>query len=284
MRRFSRAVLLASLCAGFAYGQLVPASSKQEHVKVYSKVSGVTLPQLLPLNLPIPTGIKCKEKIDGKVELSLLVDTEGRARNIMFVRPLGTDADRFALQIAGADRFTPGSFNGLPVVVATDIWLKIQSCLVESKDSNGKKSYSERLRSNPDQELVPSTDAPNDAVLTTGTFTWDDNDGESQRMKELESKKSPPAGAPAHAPVPLIQPEAVYTEEARKARINGKCQISLIVDPQGMPRYMHVHKSLDTGLDQNAIIAVSKYRFKPAMRDGEPIPVFVTIEVSYKIW
>lgn len=87
-----------------------------------------------------------------------------------------------------------------------------------------------------------------------------------------------------HPPVPLIEPEAEYTNEARRERINGVCLISLIVDAQGVPRNIHVHKSLDPGLDRNAMIAVGKYRFKPAIRDGEPVAVFVIMEVNYKLW
>jgi TonB family protein len=282
MRLFSAGTLSLAICAGFAFVQQGMPTPKPEHVKVYSSEAGVKLPQLLPLSLPVPVANECKKKIDGKVELSLLVDTDGRARNIMFVKPLGTDADRLALQIADADRFTPGNFDGQPVVAATHIRLNIHSCQVEAKDNNGNASYAVRLRSNPDQELLPAADSPESAVLTSGTFRWNDKDSESPRIKDLESRNSPHLNTAP--PIPLIQPMAQYTKEARKAQINGICLISLIVDAQGMPRDIHVHRSLDPGLDQNAMIAVGRYRFKPAIRDGEPIAVFVLMEVKYHIW
>ena len=282
MKRFTAAALFAVWCGSIGYGQQAIVTSGPVHVKVYSGESGLKPPKLLPLNMPIPAATKCKKKIDGKVEVSLLVDTDGRARNIMFVRPLGTDADKVALQIADADRFTLASYDGNPVVAASHMWLKIQSCLVETNDKNGAAAYTVRLRSNPDQELLPATDAPQIAVLSSGKFTWDDKEREP-KIKNSESK-APRHLNTTHAPVPILQPLAECTKEAQKARINGICQISLIVDPQGMPRNLHVYKSLDPGLDQNAMIAVDKYRFKPAMRDGEPVPVFVIMEVNYKIW
>jgi TonB family protein len=282
MRLFICAAFLTAVCAGVSNCQQELPNSKPEHVRVYSRESGVELPQLLPLKLPIPEAIKCEEKFDGKVELSLLVDTNGRARNIMFVKPLGTDIDKFALQIADTDQFTPGKFEGHPVVAAARLLLKIESCLVEAKDSSGNPSLAVRLRSNPDQELLPVAYVSDDAVLTSETFTWNDKDREAPKIKAPGSQ-SPPNSNATRAPVPLIQPMAEYTEEARKARITGLCLISLIVDSQGMPRNIKVHKSLDPGLDQNAMIAVSKYRFRPAIRDGEPVPVVVIMEVNFQL-
>jgi TonB family protein len=87
-------------------------------VKVYAVGPGVTAPEFVSLNMaPISAG-KCNKKWDGKVTLSFLVDTMGRPRNIMFLRPLGTDLDKLALQIVAADHFKPGTHDGAPVVVA----------------------------------------------------------------------------------------------------------------------------------------------------------------------
>ena len=60
--------------------------------------------------------------------------------------------------------------------------------------------------------------------------------------------------------------------------MSGVCAVSLIVDASGMPQNVPVVKSLESGLDQNAIKAVSQYRFKPAMKDGTtPVPVQITV-------
>jgi TonB family protein len=60
--------------------------------------------------------------------------------------------------------------------------------------------------------------------------------------------------------------------------------IGLIVDTQGMPQNLRVVRPLAYGLTEKAIEAVSKYRFKPAMRGGQPVPVYVTIEVNFHLY
>jgi TonB family protein len=161
-------------------------------------------------------------------------------------------------------------------VVAESLRVKLQSCLVESKGDAGEKTYSLKLRSAPEQELAASPNLPEEAVLTSGTFAGGDSNHVISKAYQV--------GGSTKAPVPLTTPEATYTDAARKAKINGVCNISLIVDRQGMPQNLRVVKSLDPGLDQNALVAVSNYRFKPATRGGEPVPVMVVVEVNFRLY
>jgi TonB family protein len=86
-------------------------------------------------------------------------------------------------------------------------------------------------------------------------------------------------------PVPLIQPEAEFSDEARRAKYQGVCLIQIIVDAQGNPQNPRVVRPLGMGLDEKALEAVRKYKFKPAMkRDGTPVPVMVTVEVNFRLY
>ena len=72
-------------------------------------------------------------------------------------------------------------------------------------------------------------------------------------------------------------PEAEFSDEARRAKYQGVCLISLIVDAQGNPQNPRVIRALGMGLDEKALEAVRKYKFKPAMKDGRtPVPVMIT--------
>lgn len=78
-----------------------------------------------------------------------------------------------------------------------------------------------------------------------------------------------------------VEPE--YSEEARKAKWQGTVKLTVIVDETGHARDTKVEKSLGLGLDQKAIEAVEKWLFKPAMKDGKPVAVYATIEVTFHL-
>jgi TonB family protein len=87
------------------------------------------------------------------------------------------------------------------------------------------------------------------------------------------------------APVILKLVEAKFSDQARRAKYQGVCVISLIVDAQGNPQNPRVIRALGMGLDENALEAVRKFKFKPAMKDGKtPVPVMITVEVNFRLY
>jgi|CZKL01.1.fsa_nt_gi protein TonB len=91
-------------------------------------------------------------------------------------------------------------------------------------------------------------------------------------------------GGGVTAPVPVIWPEAEFSDEARRAKYQGVCLVSLIVDAQGNPQNPRVVRALGMGLDEKALEAVRKYKFKPAMKGNTPVPVMITIEVNFRLY
>jgi len=92
-------------------------------------------------------------------------------------------------------------------------------------------------------------------------------------------------GGRVSAPVVLHSGEAEFSDEARRAKYQGVCLISLIVDTQGNPQNIRVARALGMGLDEKAIEAIRQYKFKPAMKDGKtPVPVMITIEVDFRLY
>jgi TonB family protein len=85
-------------------------------------------------------------------------------------------------------------------------------------------------------------------------------------------------------PIPIVSPDADFSDEARRAKYQGVCMISIIVDTQGYPQNPRVVRALGMGLDEKALDAVRKYRFKPAMKDGKPVPVMITVEVNFRLY
>jgi len=76
-----------------------------------------------------------------------------------------------------------------------------------------------------------------------------------------------------------------YTAEAMRAKVQGTVWLQCVVMPDGTVGNVQITKSLDStfGLDQEAIKAAKQWRFKPGMRQGEPVPVLVTIELTFTL-
>ena len=86
------------------------------------------------------------------------------------------------------------------------------------------------------------------------------------------------------APRAIYDPDPEYSEEARKAKFGGNVMLTLVVDPSGRPRDIHVARSLGMGLDEKAVEAVEKWKFTPGMKDGMPVAVQVNVEVSFRLY
>jgi periplasmic protein TonB len=91
-------------------------------------------------------------------------------------------------------------------------------------------------------------------------------------------------GGGVSPPVLFYSVEPEFTDAARRAKYQGICMVSLIVDTQGNPRNIKVIQPLGMGLDQKAMEAVRQYKFRPAYYHGHPVPVLIHIEVNFRIY
>ena len=85
------------------------------------------------------------------------------------------------------------------------------------------------------------------------------------------------------APVLLSKVEPRYTEEARDQKIQGTLVLAMVVGADGYARDVRVVRSVDQGLDANGIQAVLEWKFKPGEKDGQPVAVFATVEINFKL-
>jgi len=93
-------------------------------------------------------------------------------------------------------------------------------------------------------------------------------------------KNPPPCATP---PRPTFSPPPEYSSKARKAHYQGVCTLSVIVETNGHTSDIRVLNALGMGLDEKAIEAMKRWKFKPAMQDGKPVPVQIAIEVVFHI-
>jgi TonB family protein len=90
-------------------------------------------------------------------------------------------------------------------------------------------------------------------------------------------------GGGVTAPSLLYKLEPEYSEEARAAKLQGTVLLKIVVDTDGMAKDIQVLKSQGLGLDEQAVIAVTHWKFKPGMKDGAPVPVQAQIEINFKL-
>jgi TonB family protein len=90
-------------------------------------------------------------------------------------------------------------------------------------------------------------------------------------------------GGGVSAPTLVFKVEPEYSEEARKAKFQGTVVLAVVVDEKGTPKELKVLRPLGLGLDEKAIEAVSKWRFRPGYKDGKAVPVSATIEVNFRL-
>lgn len=90
-------------------------------------------------------------------------------------------------------------------------------------------------------------------------------------------------GGEVSAPVLISKVEPEYSEEARRAKFSGSVLLSVVVDVNGIPRDIRVVRNLGLGLDEKAIEAVQRWRFRPGMRRGKAVAVQAMVDVSFRL-
>ena len=75
-----------------------------------------------------------------------------------------------------------------------------------------------------------------------------------------------------------------YSEQARKAKYQGSVMLWAVIGPDGRPRDLRVMRSLGMGLDEKALEAVRKWRFAPAMKEGQAFAVQIHSVVAFRLY
>jgi periplasmic protein TonB len=92
-------------------------------------------------------------------------------------------------------------------------------------------------------------------------------------------------GSGIDLPIVLREIKPQYTAEAMRAKIQGTVWLEAIVLPDGTVGSVQVTRSLDPvfGLDDEAVKAARQWLFRPGTRQGTPVPVIVTIELTFRL-
>jgi len=75
-----------------------------------------------------------------------------------------------------------------------------------------------------------------------------------------------------------------FTDQARRKKVQGVVILSLTVGADGLPHDITVDKGIGYGLDEKAVEAVSRWKFDPALKDGQPIDKQIKVEVQFHLY
>jgi TonB family protein len=81
----------------------------------------------------------------------------------------------------------------------------------------------------------------------------------------------------------LYKPTPVYTDEARKLNLEGEVLLEVMFRADGQLTVNRVLRGLGHGLDDAAVNAAGKIKFKPAQRNGTPVDSTAVVHVLFRL-
>jgi TonB family protein len=150
----------------------------------------------------------------------------------------------------------------------------------------------------PDGVLGPPSDGPgiNKGIGTgdrggagpgreRGAGPGEDGGEKGGRFKIGEHRPNPDTNQAVDSrPIALNKPRPNYTEEARKAKVQGAVRARVLVGADGAVKQVRIlGAGLPGGLNEEAIQAAKQMRFQAAMRNGEKVAYWVTVEIEFNL-
>ena len=179
---------------------------------------------------------------------------------------------------------------------SVDIFLTVNR---QGEAVSGTFSYGDEAKQSPIESVALSgnqltfeaRDNANQAVafsLTVADFSLSGQMTSGDQVTKVTFRPPPPPGvyrvrSGVTAPTLVHKVSPSYTREARQKRIEGTVLLYIQVDASGKAINMRVLHSLGWGLDEKAMDAVKKWRFKPGMKDGRPVTVEAQVEVKFRL-
>jgi TonB family protein len=217
--------------------------------------NGISMPTCEYCPRPDYSQAAREAKQEGEIWLHVMVTEEGRATEIEVTRPLGYGMDAMAVEAIQKWQFKPSTdSNGKPVSALTVVMVQFQ---LFNSPAGSKGKTKSNVSDNP------------------------------TRLDIVPFNGSNPSATPSQNALPICIhcPRPEYSKEAKKKKIEGTVSLEAVVTPAGDVANVKVTKSLGYGLDEEAIKAVKKWRFRPTIGpDGKAVEVNANVQVEFKLF
>jgi len=84
------------------------------------------------------------------------------------------------------------------------------------------------------------------------------------------------------APRVVYSPDPDYPKEARSHHIEGVSRLGTVIDATGAAGNIAILEPVGMGLDEQAVLAIKQWKFRPAMKNGQPVRVQINVEVAFR--
>lgn len=178
--------------------------------------------------------------------------------------------------------------------------------------ANGAVDFKEVASYNQDGNAIEKTLYGGDGTLkskTTTTFEYDSHGNWTKKKTETARADlkpltreitvrsilydagigpgSQPSDKPAAfvgtKPVPLNQPVPDYTDAAKRNGVEGTVRLRVLIGPDGLVKQARLIRGLPDGLNEEALRAAFKLKFKPAMVNGQPVNFWAPVDVEFRL-
>ena len=199
-------------------------------------------------------------RLEGELVLSLVISKKGVPQNVRVVQSLGKGLDEQAVITTRQWRFKPGMYRNRAVAVSTTMRLWFSHC----------KAYGvSEVVPAPGTDYSVAESVKGFAHLTKILRTC----GNNARM--LQKK--------ACAPVCIDRVLPKLPGDSQRPAAQGTVGLSLLIATDGTVSTVRVVQSVDKNLDEEAIAAARKWRFRPALYKFEPIPSRAAADVRFGV-
>jgi TonB family protein len=274
--------VLACACARLAAQDSssgVPATSNEAansahesgfiKMQVHKLGNEVVAPELLTPDYSKILGSNCERTQPVWTTLTFVVDEAGVPHQILADENVDGNVATLLFAFMKSARFKPALLNGAPVAVGLSDKIAFTACYMKATDDAGKTTHRITMLAVPSQQFAAWNKAPSEIMISRSPL----NDTGKAKIERTGVK----------APVAVYTVDPAFSTQARSQNIQGTIMVTVIVDTDGSTQSIEVVRPLGYGLDQKAIEAVRKYRFKPATKDCRPVPIFLTIAINFRL-
>jgi TonB family protein len=115
------------------------------------------------------------------------------------------------------------------------------------------------------------------AIVSTGFANAADNTAEAPKKKQQNT------GPADNAPTILEKPKPEYTAEGRSMKIEGDVVVDMVFLANGTVQINRVISGLGHGLDEAAVRSAQQIKFKPALRQGQPVDFPARVRIEFRL-